>query len=213
MIKSKKRLLLNWLSHIFLSEYNIEFQIGNYLSDPLKGKAWPNASEDIKNGINLHKIIDGFCDRNEHFVNSKNKLKEKGLLRGVAVDIIYDYLLTKNWDLYSNIPFKTFTYDFYKQSHIQSKKYPQNAVIKLERISKYKLLNAYTNLENVVATYESIDRRLSPRLLKRDTLLSYKSTTYENINEIEKDFLEFFPIMCQEVKKHTNTQRLSHWKI
>ncbi|MEN8718109.1 MAG: hypothetical protein ABF301_05600, partial [Sulfurovum sp.] len=81
---------MNWLSHVFLSEYNIEFQIGNYLSDPLKGKAWGNAPKDVINGINVHKIIDGFCDKNEHFINSKNKLREQGLLRGVAVDIIYD---------------------------------------------------------------------------------------------------------------------------
>ena len=204
---------MNWLSHVFLSEYNVEFQIGNYLSDPLKGKAWENAHEDIVNGINLHKMIDGFCDKNEHFINSKNKLKEKGLLRGVAVDIIYDYLLTKNWELYSKVEFKTFTNNFYKQTIAVSKNYPEYVKYELNKIIKYKLLNAYTNLENVISTYESIDRRLSERLLKRDTLYSYKSTTYENINEIEKDFLEFFPIMCQEVKKHTNTKRLSHWKI
>ncbi len=204
---------MNWLSHIFLSENTIEFQIGNYLSDPLKGKAWENSSNDLKNGIHIHKIIDSFCDKNVYFINSKNKLRQKGLLRGVAVDIIYDYLLTKNWDKFCNIPFEDFTNSFYKNSKEVSKNYPINAQIEINKINKYKLLHAYTNLEDVALTYKSIDRRLSPRLLKRDTLISYKEATFEKIDEIEKDFLEFFPIMCEEIKKHTNTKRLNHWKI
>ncbi len=38
---------MNWLAHIFLSENHIEHQLGNLLTDPLKGKAWEGASDRI----------------------------------------------------------------------------------------------------------------------------------------------------------------------
>ena len=216
MLKFSKRLkgiIINWLAHIFLSENIIEFQIGNYICDPLKGKAWENASAEIRNGIKTHKIIDGFCDSNIHFINSKDKLKTKGLLRGVAVDIIYDYLLTKNWNRFCNIEFEDFTHNFYISSRKLLKNYPLNVQHELRKITDYELLHAYSNLDDVVFAFRRIDRRLSARLLQRDTLNSYIPPTFENIDDIEKDFLEFFPIICQEIKKHTNTKRLSHWKI
>lgn len=211
--KSLKGIIINWLAHIFLSELTVEFQIGNYISDPLKGKAWENASVDIKNGIQIHKIIDGFCDSNIHFINSKDKLKTKGLLRGVAVDIIYDYLLTKNWDKFCNISFDDFTHSFYKSTRKILRTYPLNVQHELKKITDYELLHAYSNLDDVALAFRRIDRRLSARLLERDTLNSYITPTFENINEIEKDFLEFFPIICQEIKKYTDTKRLNHWKI
>lgn len=33
------RYIMNWLAHVLLSENHIEYQLGNLLTDPLKGKA------------------------------------------------------------------------------------------------------------------------------------------------------------------------------
>ena len=94
---------MNWIAHIFLSELNTDFQIGNYLADPLKGKVWENANENIKKGMYVHKIIDSYTDSHLFFKNSKNKLGSKGLLKAVVIDLTYDYLLTKigiNFQIY-----------------------------------------------------------------------------------------------------------------
>lgn len=42
---------MNWLAHVFLSEQNIDFQIGNFLADPLKGRLWEDATIDMKKGM------------------------------------------------------------------------------------------------------------------------------------------------------------------
>ncbi len=97
---------MNWLAHIFLSEQNIDFQIGNYLADPLKCKAWDNASEDLINGIKIHMIIDSFTDSHKIVNQSKTRLRDKGLLKSIIIDITYDHFLTKNWDTFSNIDFE-----------------------------------------------------------------------------------------------------------
>ena len=44
---------MNWLAHVFLSEQKIDFQIGNFLADPLKGRLWDDASSDMKNGMRI----------------------------------------------------------------------------------------------------------------------------------------------------------------
>ena len=107
---------MNWLAHVFLSESEIDFQVGNFISDPLKGKAWENASEDIKNGMLSHKIIDSYTDTHSIFKQSKKRLKEKGLLKAVIVDFTYDYLLAKNWNKFCNIELNEFMNDFYKNA-------------------------------------------------------------------------------------------------
>lgn len=96
---------MNWLAHIFLSEQNIDFQIGNFLADPLKGRAWENASVDLKKGIKTHLIIDTFTDSNEIVTQSKRRLRDSGLLKSIVIDITYDYFLTKNWESFCNVPF------------------------------------------------------------------------------------------------------------
>ena len=97
---------MNWLAHIFLSEQKIDFQIGNFLTDPLKGRLWENASIDMINGMQTHKIIDSYTDSHEIVSCSKRRLREKGLLKPVIIDLTYDYFLTKNWNEFCKTPIK-----------------------------------------------------------------------------------------------------------
>ena len=76
-IENKRRYLF-WLAHVFLSELDIDFQIGNFLADPLKGRVWENASDEIKKGMQTHKKIDSFTDSHEIISCSKKRLRERG---------------------------------------------------------------------------------------------------------------------------------------
>ena len=116
--RNKKRIYLNCLAHVFLSELNIDFQIGNFLADPLKGRAWEDANENIKKGMQTHKLIDSYTDSHEIISCSKRRLRERGLLKPVIIDLTYDYLLTKNWDKFCNIPLKIFSNNFYSDPNI-----------------------------------------------------------------------------------------------
>ncbi len=204
---------MNWLAHIFLSEQNIDFQIGNFLADPLKGKAWENASEELKKGIKTHLLIDSFTDSSPLVIQSKKRLREKGLLKSIVIDITYDYFLTKNWDSYCNIPFEIYTQEFYKQAEKRADNFPLNASKPVNRIVKYQVLHKYQSVQHLKTAFERIDRRLSPKLLSRDTASSYFESVQTNIDELEKDFLYFFPKLCEEVKKNIDSNKINHWKI
>lgn len=204
---------MNWLAHIFLSEKNIDFQIGNYLADPLKGRAWENASDEIIQGIKIHKLIDSYTDNHSFFIQSKHRLTKKGLLKAVVIDLTYDYLLTKNWYTFCNIPIDIFLNTFYQEANKVIPQLPVQASAPLKRMIDFDLLNKYQNLEHLKLSFQRVDKRLSPRLYKRDQVVSYYDIVCENIEKIEEDFLVFFPTLCQRVKENVNPLKLTHWKI
>lgn len=203
---------MNWIAHIFLSELNIDFQIGNYLADPLKGKAWDSANHNIKQGMRIHKIIDSYTDTHQIFKRSKERL-EKGLLRAVVMDLTYDYLLTKNWNKFSNTPMDKFFDDFHIKANKRLESIPLTAKLPLERLINYDILNKYKSLEDLKKAFSRVDNKLSQRLLKRDCNSRYFESVSKNIFKLEEDFLEFFPQLCIEIKKHTDESKLTHWKI
>jgi len=203
---------MNWLAHIFLSEYNIEFQVANYLADPLKGRTWENSSISIKKGMLTHKLIDSYTDSHEIFKTSKNRLGDKGLLKAIVIDITYDYLLTKNWNTFSNISIDIFLNEFYKNAYNLIPNLPDNASTSLKRMIDFDLLNKYQTLEQLNEGFLRVDKRLSKKLATRDKASYYYERVCENIDDLEKDFLLFFPELCKKVKENTNSEKLIHWK-
>ena len=204
---------MNWLAHIFLSEQNIDFQIGNYLNDPLKGRSWDGASKELKNGMKIHMKIDTFTDYHPTVSISKSRLREKGLLKSIIIDITYDYFLTKNWDKFCNIPFEEFINTFYSQATEELEFLPIKAKEPVERLIKFNILNKYQNLAHLEKAFNRFDKRLSAKLLSRDTASSYFQAVSDNIDSLESDFLIFFPELCKEVKNNVNPDNLKHWNI
>jgi len=203
---------MNWLAHVFLSEQNIDFQVGNFISDPLKGKAWENSSEDIKKGMEVHKIIDSYTDSHPIFKQSKKRLKDKGLLKAVIVDFTYDYLLAKNWNKFCNIELNDFMNNFYKNVEKRKVDYPQRPKEIVSNMVSRDLLN-YQDLNHLKQAFIRLDRRTSERLAKRDSATSYYEIVQDKMPQLEEDFLEFFPDLIQKVKENTDINKLSHWKI
>ena len=204
---------MNWLAHAFLSEEHVDFKIGNILADPLKAKTWENASSHVKNGMQTHVQIDSFTDSHEIVKLSKKRLREKGLLKPVIIDLTYDYLLTKNWDLYSNISLKEFTNNFYEKANTSLSYLPSRPNEIVTNLIHRDLLNKYHTLEQLNESFKRMDLRLSERLRKRETASEYFYDVQITIDDLEKDFLEFFPLLCKHIKKDLNDEELNHWKI
>ena len=58
-----------------------------------------------------------------------------------------------------------------------------------------------------------MDKRLSERLRQRETAISYFDSVLENIDELENDFLNFFPQLCDKVKINIDKEKVKHWKL
>jgi len=94
---------MNFLAHLHLSGDNENIKIGNFIGDAVKGKSYQKFAPDIQKGILLHRKIDYFTDKHEITKDlSKLFTKEYGKYSGIVVDIMYDYFLANNWEVYSN---------------------------------------------------------------------------------------------------------------
>jgi len=204
---------MNWLAHVFLSELKVDFQIGNFLADPLKGKLWNGASTDIQKGVKIHKIIDSYTDSHKIVSISKARLKEKGLLKPVIIDLTYDYLLTKNWDTFSSVPIEDFLESFSKEAKGVLKDLPISARALVANLVNENRLGSYSNLNQLKESFKRIDTRLSEKLLLRESAISYFDIINDKIEELENDFLIFFPDLCNIIRKELNQNNLSHWRI
>jgi len=202
---------MNWLAHVFLSQNNIDYQLGNLLTDPLKGKAWEGASRDIYQGIMTHKLIDTFTDTHPIVSKSKARLTKRGHLKGVVIDILYDHFLSLHWEKFSNIPLEHFLYNFRTQAPLAVEFYPQRAKEVITYVVQNKQLGSYLEMQGVHNAFERIDKRLSERALKKDTATRYIPLIAREKAYLEEDFLTFFPDLMEAVYNQFENKKPEHW--
>ena len=94
---------MNFLAHSLISleideQGNKKTLYGNFAGDFYKGLIDKiELPEELKEGIVLHRIIDGISDRNENFLNEL--LAEKfGIFKGIVSDMFIDHFLAQNFD-------------------------------------------------------------------------------------------------------------------
>ena len=204
---------MNWLAHVFLSENHIEYQLGNLLTDPLKAKAWEGASERFCEGIMMHKHIDSFTDTHPVVSQSKASLIQRGHLKGVVLDILYDHFLSLHWERFCAIPREVFLEDFRSKALYAIKSYPKEAQDVIIRVVGNRQLSSYEHMDGVVAAFSRIDQRLSDRARSKDTTTRYIPLIAKHRDELEEKFLLFFPELMKSVEERCYRNNVSHWKV
>ena len=204
---------MNWLAHVLLSEKQIEHQLGNLLTDPLKAKAWEGASDSVHRGIITHLRIDTFTDAHDIVKQSKALLTPRGHLKGVVLDILYDHFLSLHWDRFCHISREKFLDDFRSKALIAIGDYPDKAQDVITRVVSNRQLSSYEHMDGVVAAFGRIDRRLSDRALSKDNCERYIPLIARERDELEENFLNFFPELMRAVKLTCKSDDVLHWKI
>ena len=202
---------MNWLAHIFISENPIDYQLGNLLADPLKGKVWKGCSEKFAQGINMHACIDSFTDRHPCVIRSKSRLGAHGYLRGAVVDIAYDYLLLKNWDRFAKQNSDDFIDDFHAKASIAIDDYPEQASCFVRRLVQHQVLSSYESLSGVKTALQRLDKRLSDRVLVKESCHGYFTRLSAAIDKMDNDFLLFFPDLLNYFKSISDFTNKGSW--
>ena len=193
---------MNYLAHFYLSKYNKDLIIGNYIADDVKGKAYLNYSSEIQKGILLHRKIDDFTDNHITVLNSKNIIRHhQKKYTPVVMDVFYDYFLAKDWENHSQDNLKGFTEYIYKILFQNIKHLPLKSQMRLPFMAKSNWLYSYRKVEG-------INKALSG-LAKRSNYTNNMSEAYvilkEREKELQEDFNLFFPELVNfvdnEIKK------------
>ena len=202
---------MNWLAHTLLSKQHIDYQLGNVLADPLKGKPWAGASEQLKNGMQMHKAIDRFTDGHELLTISKARLGEDGLLKGVVLDLLYDHFLSAAWSDYAVLPLNDYLVRFNQEAMQVRTDFPERPQTIVGRLATTNLLGQYRDMAGFAAALKRIDGRLSDRLRARETASDYLPMVEQQYTALQSDFRAFFPELVAFFKQHRLGSESNHY--
>ncbi len=193
---------MNWLAHFVLSEHNRNLIIGNWLGEAVRGKDYQTYEAEIQKGILLHREIDSFTDSNPIVKKITKKFHHhQGKFAPVVVDLVMDYFLYKNWQMFENEAFEPFKYGVYKTLKSALNLYPEELQNQTKALITFDWMEKYTTLPGVQEVLNEMSKRTDyPNNM--DTAIG---DVYENEEMFNNYFLEFFPQLqshCKDFLKY-----------
>ena len=194
---------MNFLGHSLISleideKENKETLYGNFTGDFYKGLVERiELSENLKEGIVLHRIIDKTSDKKENLLNEL--LAEKfGIFKGIVSDMFIDHFLSKNF----NNLFNKNIDDIEREILDKVKEYKNIFPKDFERTFNW------LNDRNVMANYKDIDflerafQGLAKNIRRGEILNLAVSELKKNYNLFEeKSIKEFFYVKNEIIKE------------
>lgn len=105
---------MNYLAHIYLSGKNRQIQIGNFVGDAVKGKAYNSYPDFFRKGILLHRLIDSFADTHPAVKEAVSLGKPLfGRYSAAVTDIFFDHFLALGFPQYTGQKLTPYAHRFY----------------------------------------------------------------------------------------------------
>ena len=188
---------MNFLAHIYLSGTNTNLIIGNFIADHIRGNHFSHFSQEIQQGIFLHRQIDTFTDTHPIVRKSKRRLhKRYGHYRGIIIDIFYDHFLAKNWNTYSAIPLDFFVQEVYQLLENKKEELPKKTQELLPYMIQYNWLYNYQFFDGIEEVLQGMNRRTK--------LKSHMHLAINDLKELYNEFEEDFTIFFEDLRNFSN---------
>ena len=188
---------MNFLAHTFLS-FTDEQIVGNMIGDFIKNKNRQNLSEEIQQGITLHRAIDAFTDLHPKVLEAKTVFQPiVRLYSGAFVDVVFDYFLANDAKIKSPSEWRKFTSHVYAVLNKHEKDLPESFRQVLPRMEKDNWLYNYREdwgIEFSIRNVLNKAKYLNKNLAVFEVFLSSKP-------ELQNHFDHFFPDVLAEVQK------------
>jgi len=187
---------MNFLSHLYLAGNSDGLIIGNFIADSVKGSDFNSFSEEIQQGILLHRKIDTFTDAHPVVEQSKQRLREKyRKYAGVIVDIYYDHYLAIDWNTYSPVSLEVFTESIYTLVQNNQAILPVKSVQFTRYMLEHNILYGYSKLEGIERVLKGMARRTTFESNMEHAIHDLR----EHFSLFENEFKQFFPELQQYV--------------
>ncbi len=193
---------MNYLAHIFLSQNNISHCVGNFIADSIQGNNFTHYGNEIQQGIQLHRFIDTFTDAHPVFRKSKTLFKPQfNHYSGVVADVVYDYYLAKNWNLFTTESLRSYASRVYDELFPFVENMPLPAQRFYAYMVKHDILYHYQYLDSIAYVLQGITNRAKSKI----DLSQAIHVIENNDQELQEQFLHFWQEICTEVKTFTLT--------
>jgi len=168
------------------------------MADHIKGKIKKTYPEFIQEGIRLHRLIDQYTDSHK-IVRSHCSIMEPkvGLLSGVAMDMLYDYVLAKNWSLFSDVKLPQFVSTIYNEMLNHRELFPERFEFMFRYMRRDNWLEAYGTEEGMLRALNGLSRRIR----FDNNLPDCWAVFLQNEEEITEGFVLFIDDIKNEIKQ------------
>jgi len=188
---------MNHLAHCYLSFGNEDWLLGNFIGDYVKGNDWEKYPTPVQQGILLHRTIDAFTDGSPHVHRCSARIRPYSKrFSGPVMDILFDYLLARNWQKYSEKPISTFAEETYAMLQRRVGEMPPALQNRLPNMVAGNFLQGYGHREGLEFVFGKFMHRVSIPF-DANALLDF---FMEHINEFESDFYTFFPELLEKAQ-------------
>ncbi|MCX6292135.1 MAG: acyl carrier protein phosphodiesterase [Bacteroidetes bacterium] len=188
---------MNFLAHLYLSGDDHQYMIGNFIADFVKGNKKDLYPLKIKQGIELHRMIDDFTDHHEITERSKARLRHKyGKYSGVIVDLYYDHFLAANFGEFHKMTLHDFSKSVYEILEKNREVLPERVHHFLPFMMERNWLLNYASIEGIGRALTGLSTRVSFENKMNESTVDLQ----EQYASFENDFREFFPYLESFVK-------------
>lgn len=188
---------MNFLAHLYLSQTFDDVMVGNLMADFVKGNPAGLHSQEICQGIALHRSIDAFTD--VHPVVRESKARLSPTYRhyaGVIVDIFYDHFLAVHWAQYNGVPLPEFAWAVYRLLNEK----------KSLLTDQMRMVAKYMQEQNWLVGYAQLDgiERVFQGMANRTRFVSGMERATEDLRRdyvyYEEEFFRYFPDLIRYVE-------------
>lgn len=156
----------------------------------------------MQTGILLHRFIDDFTDRHELLIDLRKHMHPVlGKFSGVALDVIFDHVLSLRWEEYSTQNRTHWIHETYKQLSDRVPAMSDKRKYILTKMIEHDWMHMYQSKEGTSRILEQMSRRIATQ-----NPLSHSIRVFEeHQNTIISAFDEFFPQLLSATQSKLNT--------
>ncbi len=196
---------MNFLAHLYLSHKKEGLLMGNFLADMVKNRDLSTLPESWVYGVKHHRWIDTYTDRHETVKKCTSLLhSSQNKYAPVVLDVVFDFLLSKNWHRFTSVPFSEFENEVYSVIRHNLPLCPLPFRKRVHVMTEHRFLHQYT--------YKLGLQEVLLRLHRRASFPNNMDKGFDdfeiNENTIENYFVQFFPelITASDRWIYTNLQ-------
>lgn len=188
---------MNYFAHLVLSQPTIESTVGNLLGDFAKGVDRNQLDSAVTCGLDNHRAVDRFTDAQESIRELKRLFSpQRRRFAGIALDVYFDHLLMKHWQVFDSRPLQTIIDDFYLRMTRGRDLMPStNMRNTTQRMVEYDWFGSYRDIDSIA---QALDR-IAGRLRFENRFNNSIEDIVANQAVIGETFLAFFPQLVEHV--------------
>jgi len=188
---------LNYFAHLFLSQPTVASTVGNLLGDFAKGVDRSLLPVDIAAGLDNHRAADRFTDTHTGVQSLKRCFKpSRRRFAGIALDIYFDHLLMKHFDLFSEHPLRQVVASFYQRMEQGRELMPSETMRRTtESMIRHDWFAAYADIDYLPMVLD----RVAARIRFPNQFVNAIEDIRSHEQSIEQVFQAFFPQLISHI--------------